>query len=119
VSKTALHVDRTNLITLEHAMKPTTMTYAELAALTGVPVDTCYGWVRRNAIPHYRYSKRVVRFDRQEIEAWIANCHKTPPRPKYAGAVPTLGRLLGVGVRVVPTECDADLNARIARSLQR
>jgi excisionase family DNA binding protein len=66
---------------MEHAMKTphdTMMTYAELAALTGVPLDTCYGWVRRNVVPHYRYSERMVRFDRREVQTWMAECHETP-----------------------------------------
>ena len=47
------------------------LNYAETAQLLGVKVNTLYAWVSRRVIPFVRLSPRVVRFRREEIEAWM------------------------------------------------
>ena len=45
--------------------------YERLAAITGIKVDTLYAMVNQGRIPCRRFSKRLVRFDPDEIEAWL------------------------------------------------
>jgi excisionase family DNA binding protein len=45
--------------------------YSEAATCLGVPVGTIYAWVARRQIPHHRLGPRLVRFDRDELEAWL------------------------------------------------
>jgi excisionase family DNA binding protein len=47
------------------------MGYEGLVLRTGLNVRTLKRLVAANKIPHVRYSDRVVRFDREEIERWI------------------------------------------------
>jgi excisionase family DNA binding protein len=47
------------------------LNYAETSQLLGVKVNTLYAWVSRRVIPFVRLSPRVVRFRREEIEAWM------------------------------------------------
>lgn len=45
--------------------------YDRLSAITGIKVDTLYAMVNQGRIPYRRFSKRLVRFDPAEIEAWL------------------------------------------------
>ncbi len=45
--------------------------YRAAARLLGVPRGTLYAWVSEGRIPHIRFSKRMVRFDPDEIEDWV------------------------------------------------
>ncbi len=47
------------------------LSYREVATLLGVKVGTLYCWVHRRHMPHVRLGKRVVRFRRDEIVAWL------------------------------------------------
>ena len=49
--------------------------YSQAAAFLGIPIGTLYAWVSQGRVPHYRFSKRMVRFSRQEIETWISARH--------------------------------------------
>jgi excisionase family DNA binding protein len=49
--------------------------YKQAAELLGVPIGTLYAWVCRNQIPHHRYGRRLIRFDKVELEAWMAQHH--------------------------------------------
>ena len=51
------------------------ITYAEVAAMTGLPLGTLYAMVAQKRIPHVRLGLRLVRFRRVEIEAWLAAHH--------------------------------------------
>lgn len=53
------------------------LSYVEASRMLGVPVGTLYFWVSRRRIPHVRLGKRLVRFRRAEIDAWIAK-HQVP-----------------------------------------
>jgi len=50
----------------------TVITAQEVADLTGFSIITIYRWARTGAIPSKRFGTRSRRFDRREIEAWIA-----------------------------------------------
>ena len=45
--------------------------YPEAARMLGIPLGTLYNWVAERRIPHIRFSERLVRFDRVELQAWI------------------------------------------------
>ena len=51
------------------------MDYAEAARFLGVPKGTLYAWVNGKQIPHIRLSGRTVRFDRKDLERWLAEHH--------------------------------------------
>jgi excisionase family DNA binding protein len=53
----------------------THLTYSEAAQFLGVPVGTLYSMACRRQLPHVRLGKRIVRFPRHELEAWVAKCH--------------------------------------------
>ncbi len=44
----------------------------ELSKFLGVTKATIYSWTSRNKIPHIKLSKRLLKFRRNDIEAWIA-----------------------------------------------
>ncbi len=54
------------------------MTYKQLAEWWHVPLGTVYSWVSRGCIPHVRLADRSVRFEREALEAWLAERRKTP-----------------------------------------
>jgi excisionase family DNA binding protein len=47
------------------------MTYEDTRKLLNVKVGTLYALVSQGKIPHVRLGRRLVRFDRAEIEAWL------------------------------------------------
>jgi len=47
------------------------LTYKKAAARLGMPVGTLYALVSEGRIPHIRLSRRMVRFDPEELEGWI------------------------------------------------
>jgi excisionase family DNA binding protein len=47
------------------------LTYIEAAEFTGIAVTTLYTMVCRKQIPHVRLGKRLVRFPRAELDAWM------------------------------------------------
>lgn len=54
--------------------------YEEAAEILGIPIGTLYSWVCRNQIPHHRYSTRLVRFSKVELEDWMEKHHVTPKK---------------------------------------
>ena len=48
------------------------LNYREAARLIGIPVGTLRSMVCRRQVPHIRISPRVVVFDVDALEAWIA-----------------------------------------------
>lgn len=52
--------------------EPKLMAYAEAAAFIGVTVGTLYSMVARRIVPHHRIGRRLVRFSRDELQAWLA-----------------------------------------------
>ena len=48
------------------------ITYQKAAALLDLPVGTLYAWVHQKRVPHLRLGPRTVRFDEDELRAWVA-----------------------------------------------
>ncbi len=48
------------------------LTYQQLHVLTGLALGTLYEKVARREIPHVRLGRRLVRFERDAVEAWLA-----------------------------------------------
>ena len=55
------------------------LTYTEAAALLAMTRGALRAAVARGAIPHVRLGNRTVRFDRDELVAWLAGC-RVPAR---------------------------------------
>ncbi len=64
------------------------LTYKELSRLLAVPTGTLYSLVHREKIPHIRLGRRTVRFDAEEISAWLDQQRCTPG----GGTEPEAGR---------------------------
>jgi excisionase family DNA binding protein len=47
------------------------VTYEQASELTGLPVGTLYALVHHKRIPHLRLSRRLVRFSRASLLAWL------------------------------------------------
>ncbi len=47
------------------------LTYTQAAEFLGVNINTLYFWVRNGRVPHIRLSRRMVRFDPEELRRWI------------------------------------------------
>lgn len=47
------------------------MTYRQAAELLQLPVGTVYSMVARRGIPHVRLGRRLVRFNRDDIDNWL------------------------------------------------
>ena len=50
----------------------TLMNYADTAELLGLKTSTLYAMVSRQQIPYVRLGKRLVRFDRDQLLAWLS-----------------------------------------------
>lgn len=48
------------------------LTYQQTAAYLGLSVGTLYSMVARHQIPHVRLGRRLVRFPKRELDAWLA-----------------------------------------------
>lgn len=46
------------------------LSYQEAADFLGLPVGTLYAMVSTKKIPHYRISKRLIRFSEAELQRW-------------------------------------------------
>jgi excisionase family DNA binding protein len=51
--------------------KPKYLTYPELAQALNLPLGTLYSNVASRSIPHVRLGRRLVRFDADQISAWL------------------------------------------------
>ena len=47
------------------------LSYTEAAALLKMPIGSLYGLVSKKQIPHVRISRRIVRFSRSELIAFL------------------------------------------------
>lgn len=47
------------------------LTVKELSEKIGFKIGSIYNMVRKNEIPHYRYSQKKILFKESEIEAWL------------------------------------------------
>jgi excisionase family DNA binding protein len=54
--------------------------YKEASKWLGIPISTLYSEVSLKKIPHFRLSKRQVRFSKNELMAWL-QAHSVPVRP--------------------------------------
>jgi DNA binding domain, excisionase family len=50
---------------------------AELAAILSISKLTIYGWTERREVPFYKIG-RLVRFDLDEIQAWLKDRKVSP-----------------------------------------
>lgn len=58
-------------------MEQNLMTYQQLSDFLNVKVSTLYAWVSQDRIPVVRFSGRMVRFDRTEIDPWLEEKRRT------------------------------------------
>lgn len=49
------------------------VTYAKAAEFLDMPLGTLYALVHQERIPHIRLGNRLVRFDIEELERWLAD----------------------------------------------
>jgi excisionase family DNA binding protein len=78
------------------------MTYDETAAYLRMPKGTLYALVSRGGVPHHRIGKRIVRFERSQLDAWIASTQRSPldahpSRPAEGALLRGQGRAGGRG----------------------
>ena len=59
--------------------------YRTAARLINVTLGTLYSMVARGEIPFVRLGRRLVRFPRPQLEAWIES-NTVTPAPKSGGA---------------------------------
>ncbi len=59
--------------------------YEAAAKMLGIPVGTLYNWVAEQRIPHIRFGARTVRFDREALEAWVAERAKPAVEVRHDG----------------------------------
>ncbi len=52
-------------------MEEDLLTYAEAADMLGLELSTLYTLVSRRTVPHIRFGRRLVRFRRRELRAWV------------------------------------------------
>jgi len=64
--------------------EPKLMAYAEAAEFIGVTVGTMYSMVARRIVPHHRIGRRLVRFSRDDLRAWLQR-NSVPDRRENAG----------------------------------
>ncbi len=55
------------------------LSYRQVEQLTGLPVGTLYAMVAQQTIPHVRLGKRLVRFPKADLMAWLRQ-HTVSPR---------------------------------------
>jgi excisionase family DNA binding protein len=47
------------------------LTINELSIYLNVSKPTIYVWIQKNLIPYIRINKRLIRFDKDKIDAWV------------------------------------------------
>ena len=62
------------------------LAYKDAAYELGLPIGTLYSLVSRRRIPHLRLGKRLVRFDKTQLAAWVAK-HLVVAIPAVAARV--------------------------------
>lgn len=48
------------------------LNFAQAAVHLNIAKGTLYSWVSARRVPHVRLSDRIVRFEREALDAWIA-----------------------------------------------
>ncbi|MGQ0506798.1 MAG: helix-turn-helix transcriptional regulator [Myxococcaceae bacterium] len=59
------------------------LSYPEAARVLGLALGTLYAMVHQRRIPHVRLGPRLVRFRRNELDAWLAG-RSVPEREEAA-----------------------------------
>jgi len=54
-----------------HDYKDGLINYNQAAEMLGFPTGTLYSLVSRNAIPHYRFGPRFIRFSPAKLSQWV------------------------------------------------
>lgn len=66
-------------------MKSARLSYEEAAAYLAIKIATLRSLVCRRQIPHVRLTPRLVVFDREQLDAWIAERTVTVERTAAGG----------------------------------
>jgi len=61
------------------------LTAEDVAAYLGVSIRTVRSWTAAGIIPHVRLPGRLVRFDRNAVDAWVASHAVAPVRGAQVG----------------------------------
>jgi len=54
------------------------VTYAEASKILNLKLGTLYALVAQHRVPHVRLGRRLVRFSRDELQAWVLS-HAVAP----------------------------------------
>lgn len=52
------------------------MKLSQAAEYLGIPKERLRIMVRGNKIPYYRFGPRDTRFDKKDLDAWLASCRQ-------------------------------------------
>lgn len=52
-------------------MEPRLLTVKQLAAYLNFPRSTIYAMVQQKQIPFRRFGKKIIRFDKKDIDKWV------------------------------------------------
>jgi excisionase family DNA binding protein len=63
------------------------LTYEQAARLLNLKIGTLYALVAQNRVPHLRLGRRLIRFSRNELIAWLRR-HAVGPAPQAASGAP-------------------------------
>ena len=55
----------------DSAIEPRLLTAKQLAGYLSFPLSTIYAMVEQKQIPFRRFGKKIIRFDKKEIDRWI------------------------------------------------
>lgn len=58
------------------------LTYAEASNHLNLKLGTLYALVSQGRVPHVRLGRRLVRFFRSDLDAWLRENTVTPVAPK-------------------------------------
>lgn len=54
--------------------------YKQATEFLGLPIGSLYAMVSQRRLPHFRIGPRCVRFNRNELERWLAAKHVEVPK---------------------------------------
>jgi excisionase family DNA binding protein len=55
------------------------LTYAQASSHLNLKINTLYGLVAQGRVPHVRLGRRLVRFYRRDLDAWLQE-HAVPEK---------------------------------------
>ena len=58
-------------MTENHQTAPALLDYQQAARLLNIKLGTLYAMVSQRRVPHIRLAGRLVRFDRDQLLAWV------------------------------------------------